>query len=75
VAAFGEFTASIDSHEIADVLFARHGGLFAMAHELSGVIYFREVNCEYEFTYFRNPFATYHSALFATPAPVTHNAT
>ncbi len=64
VAAFGEFRASLDPQEVQHVLFVHHGGLLATSPELSGVVYFREVNCEYEYTYFQNAHAMHQSALF-----------
>jgi hypothetical protein len=64
IAAFGEFTASLDPEEIGHVLYDYHGGLLASTPELSGVIFFREHNGDYEFTYFANPAAAVRSRLY-----------
>jgi hypothetical protein len=63
VAPFSEFTASIDAQEIHHVLYELHGGLFADAPMLSGLIFFRERSGEYEFIEFPNLNATHPSAL------------
>jgi hypothetical protein len=56
VAVFGEFTASIDDHELRSVLLAEHGGgVFAQSRNLSGVLFFEESNGQYKFEYFDNP--------------------
>jgi hypothetical protein len=64
VAAFSEFTASLEPDEISHVLFRHHGGLLAASPELSGVIFFSEQNGRYAFTYFANPFAIVPSRLY-----------
>lgn len=63
VAPFSEFTASIDDEEVHHVLYELHGGLFAEAPTLAGVIFFREQSGEYGFTDFSNLTATHPSAL------------
>jgi hypothetical protein len=56
IALFGEFLASIDDHEINDVLFTDHGGgIFGQSPNLSGVLFFEESSGRYMFTYFPNP--------------------
>lgn len=62
LAAFGEFLASIAPEEIENVLHAQHGGWFATAPEVSGIIYFREKNFRFEFVYFPNATAHHPSA-------------
>jgi hypothetical protein len=64
VAAFSEFTASLDPEEVSHVLYEHHGGLLASTPELSGVIFFSEQSGDYQFTYFANPFATVRSRLY-----------
>lgn len=63
VAAFGEFTASIDPFEVHHVLHKLYGGLFSKSSWLSGVIFFREQDGEYEFTRFANPHAALTSSV------------
>ena len=58
LAAFSEFTASIDPPEVHHVLHELYGGLFSKSPWLSGVIFFREQNGVYEFTHFPNPHAS-----------------
>lgn len=66
VAAFGEFTASLGPEEISHVLYEHDGGLFKDAPELSGVIFFRESNGNYEFNYFKNPQAAIPSRFYGS---------
>jgi hypothetical protein len=58
---FGEFVASLSPQEIQQVLYRQHNGWFATVPEVSGVIYFRERNFSFEFSYFSNPAALYPS--------------
>jgi hypothetical protein len=56
IALFGEFLASIDDHEINDVLFTDHGGgIFGQSPSLSGFLFFEESGGRYRFSYFPNP--------------------
>lgn len=57
IAVFSEFLASISPEEIEYVLYSQHGGWFASTPDVSGVIYFREIDLRYEFIYFSNPCA------------------
>ena len=66
LAVYGEFTASIAPEEIEHVLFVQHGGWFTRAPEVSGVIYCRAKNFQFEYTYFLNPHAMHQSALLST---------
>lgn len=59
LAAFGEFLASISPEEVEQVLYTQHGGWFVTAPDVSGVIYFREKDFRYEFSYFPNPHANW----------------
>ena len=54
LALFGEFLASISPEELGHVLYTQHGGWFATAPEVSGIIYFLEKDFRYEFSYFPN---------------------
>ena len=63
LAPFVEFTASIEPEEMHHVLFERHGGWFATAPTVSGVLYSRMHNCEFEAIYFANPHAMARSVL------------
>lgn len=64
IAAFSEFTASLDPEEVSHVLYKHQGGLLASTPELSGVIFFSEQNGAYQFTYFANPGAAVRSRLY-----------
>lgn len=66
LAAFGDFLASISADEMEHVLFTQHGGWFATAPEVSGVIYFREKSCRFEFVYFANPTAANQPAIWSS---------
>ena len=55
VSVFGEFTASVDQHEVEETLFSLHGGAFTQFAWLSGVLYFQESFGTYRFKYFANP--------------------
>jgi hypothetical protein len=69
LAAYGEFTAAIDPQEIEQVLLFQHGGWFATRPEVSGFIYCRETQLEFEYTYFANPHASHGSTLFLGEIP------
>ncbi len=62
---FGEFVASLSPEEIQHVLYVRHDGWFNTAPEVSGVIYFRERNFNFEFNYFSNPVAFHQSTVMS----------
>ena len=52
----GDLTASIDDHEIRDVLFSDYdAGIFGGSPNLSGVLFFEELKGLYQFEYFPNP--------------------
>lgn len=65
IAVFGDFLAAIDPNEIDYVLYKyheddwEHKGWFPEFPEVSGLIYFREKNGDFEFIYFPNPHALY----------------
>ncbi len=61
---FGEFVASLSPEDIHHVLYVQHDGWFKTVPEVSGVIYFRERNFNFEFTYFSNPMAHHQSTVF-----------
>ena len=58
VALFSEFTAPIDTEEVAHVVFNLHGGLFKDYRQVSGVIHFESSNGRYNFSALGNHFAT-----------------
>jgi len=60
---FVEFTASIDPNEMHHVLFERHGGWFATVPAVSGVLYSRMNNFEFQTMYYANPHAEFQSVL------------
>lgn len=66
LAIYGEFIASLTPEDIKHVLYVHRNGWFSAASEVSGVIYCRERNFQFEFTYFRNPNALYSSAVLRT---------
>ncbi|WP_041388935.1 hypothetical protein [Polaromonas sp. JS666] len=63
LAVYGDFIASLSPEEIEHVLYVRHGGWFNTAPEVSGLIYFREKNFQFEFNYFSNPVALHQSTV------------
>jgi hypothetical protein len=63
---FIEFTASIDAEEMHYVLFERYGGWFATVPAVSGVLYSRMNNFEFQAIYYANPHAKLQSVLSAT---------
>jgi hypothetical protein len=65
VALFSEFTAPVDTGEVAHVVFDLHGGLFKDYHPVSGVIHFESSNGLYNFSALRNPFAMNPSSAIA----------
>lgn len=65
LAVFGEFVASLSPEDIQHVLYVQHDGWFKTSPEVSGVIYFREKNCSFEFKYFPNPTALYSSTVLS----------
>src|SRR3546814_15701871 len=56
---FGEFVASLSPEEIQHVIYVQHDGWFRTAPEVSVVIYFRERNFRFEFSYIINLAALY----------------
>jgi hypothetical protein len=66
LAVFGEFLASLCPSDIEYVLYSQHGGWFTTAPEVSGVIYFREKDFQFEFHYFSNPTALYQPAVWSS---------
>ena len=66
LAAFGDFLASLAPEDIEHVLYTQHGGWFATAPEVSGVIYFRAKNFQFEFVYFANPAALHQPAIWSS---------
>jgi hypothetical protein len=66
LAVFGEFLASLSPSDIEHVLFAHHDGWFATTPEVSGVIYFREKDFQFEFHYFANPVALHQPAVWSS---------
>jgi hypothetical protein len=60
---FVDFTASIDPEEMQHVLFEQHGGWFATAPSVSGVLYSRMNSFEFQAVYYANPHATLRSVL------------
>jgi hypothetical protein len=70
VSLFSEFTAPIDTEEVAHVVFDLHGGLFKDYCQVSGVIHFESSNGLYKFSALANPYATNPSSAitrFLTP--------
>jgi hypothetical protein len=65
LAIYGEFTASIDPQEMTHVLLAQYGGWFRSNPHVSGAIYCRSKDMDFEYTYFVNPRATNGSALLS----------
>jgi hypothetical protein len=68
LAVYGEFTASVTPEEMWHVLFVQHDGWFAERPEVSGVVYCREKDFQFEYTNYLNPFATQQSVLLSTDA-------
>lgn len=66
LAVFGEFLASLSPSDIEHVLYSQHDGWFTTAPEVSGVIYFREKDFQFEFHYFSNPTALHQPAVFSS---------
>jgi len=62
---FGEFVAPLSPQEIQQVLYRQHNGWFTTVPEVSGVIYFRESNFSFEYSYFPNPAALYPSTVLS----------
>ena len=69
LAPFIEFNASIEQEELRLVLFDLHGGWFTMAPHVSGVIYARMRNFQFELNVIPNPYAEHKSALELTKFP------
>jgi hypothetical protein len=65
LAVYGAFTASVTPEEIQHVLFIQHDGWFTSTPEVSGVLYCREKDFQFEFTYYLNPHATHQSMLLS----------
>jgi hypothetical protein len=68
IAAFGEFTASIEPEDVREVCNVHAGGMFSACPFVSGVIFFRERAGQYRFSYFANPTADRASAMLAALA-------
>jgi hypothetical protein len=66
LAVYGEFTASVAPEEMRHVLLVQHDGWFAERPEISGVVYCREKDFQFEYTYYPNPYATHESVLWST---------
>ena len=66
LAVFGEFLASLSPSDIEHVLYSHHPGWFTTAPEVSGVIYFREKDFQFEFHYFANPAALHQPAVWSS---------
>ena len=66
LAVYGEFTASVAPEEMWHVLFVQHDGWFTEHPEISGVVYCREKDFQFEYTYYLNPYATHESVLLST---------
>jgi hypothetical protein len=66
LATYGDFLASITPEEVERVLYTQHGGWFTTAPEVSGLIYFREKDLRFEFTYFTNPAAINQPAIWSS---------
>jgi hypothetical protein len=69
LAVYGEFTASIAPEEMEHMLFVQHGGWFTSTTEVSGLIYCREKNFQFEYTYYVNPHAAHQSSLLSLQLP------
>jgi hypothetical protein len=66
LALFGEFLASLSPSDVEHVFYTHRGGWFSTASEVSGVIYFREKDFQFEFHYFANPVATHQPAVWSS---------
>ena len=69
LAVYGEFIASIAPEEMEHILFVQHGGWFISNAEVSGLIYCRDKNFQFEYTYYVNPHAAHQSSLLSLQLP------
>ena len=63
LALFVDFKASVEQEEVRHVLFDLHGGWFKTSPHISGLVYSRIRNFQFEFRFFSNPYAMRKSAL------------